>query len=136
MVKGKFDFIVFGATGMQGKIVSRDLLENGYSVLLCGRDEERVSHLLKKYPKKTSFKKIDIKNKKTFSEAIKFSGGAIAINCVEGDWNDEILKICIDSGIHSIDLGSDIPMTKKQLDRKSTRLNSSHSDRSRMPSSA
>lgn len=27
----KFDFVVLGATGMQGRIVVRDLLENGYS---------------------------------------------------------------------------------------------------------
>lgn len=34
-----FDFVVLGATGMQGRIVVRDLLEKGYSVLLCGRDK-------------------------------------------------------------------------------------------------
>lgn len=51
-----FDFIVLGATGMQGRIVSRDLLETGYSVLLCGQektgDETMVSHLLNRYKKK------------------------------------------------------------------------------------
>lgn len=111
----KFDFVVLGATGMQGKIVSRDLLENGYSVRLCGRDESRVEHILKKFKNKTDFRHIDIKDKKGMFEAIKSSGASVSINCVEGDWNDEILKICIDAGIHSIDLGSDIPMTKVQL---------------------
>ena len=47
----RIDFVVLGATGMQGRIVSRDLLENGYSVLMCGRDRLRLAHLLKKYSK-------------------------------------------------------------------------------------
>jgi len=111
----KFDFIVLGATGMQGKIVSRDLLEHGYSVRLCGRDRSRVEHLLNKYKKKTDFRHIDINDKKGMLDTIESSGATVAINCVEGDWNDEILKVCIDACIHSIDLGSDIPMTKKQF---------------------
>ena len=45
----KYDFVVLDATGMQGRIVSRDLLENGYSVLLCGRDKPRVEQILNKY---------------------------------------------------------------------------------------
>ena len=47
----KFDFVVVGATGLQGKIASKDLLEKGYSVLLCGRDKTRVKHLLEDYKK-------------------------------------------------------------------------------------
>ena len=111
----KFDFIVFGATGMQGKIVSRDLLEYGYSVMLCGRDKSRVEHLLNKF-KKTDFRKIDVKDRKSMIDAISHSGANVLINCVEGDWNDKILEVCIEAGIHSIDLGSDIPLTKIQLD--------------------
>ncbi len=43
----KYDFVVMGATGMQGRIVTKDLLKSGYSVLLCGRDESRVKDLLR-----------------------------------------------------------------------------------------
>ncbi|MEK6871931.1 MAG: NAD-dependent epimerase/dehydratase family protein [Nanoarchaeota archaeon] len=55
----KFDFVVLGATGMQGRIVAKDLLQKGYTVLLCGRDKSRVEQFLKKY-KKTAFAYIDI----------------------------------------------------------------------------
>ena len=48
MLNKKFDFVVLGATGMQGRIVTKDLLESGYSVLLCGRDKKRVEKILKK----------------------------------------------------------------------------------------
>src|SRR3989344_7767281 len=109
-----FDFVVIGATGMQGRIVTRDLLENGYSVLLCGRDKKRVEHILKKY-KKTKFEYLDAREIEKMTHAFKRSGANIVVNCVEVDWNLNVLKATIKSGMHSIDLGSEIPMTKEQF---------------------
>ncbi|MEK6875577.1 MAG: saccharopine dehydrogenase C-terminal domain-containing protein [Nanoarchaeota archaeon] len=109
-----YDFVVFGATGMQGKIASKDLLENKYSVLMCGRDKSRITHLLKKY-KKSSFKFVDVRDETLVVETIKKSGADIVINCVEGDWNLKVLKECIRADVNCIDLGSEIWMTKRQL---------------------
>jgi saccharopine dehydrogenase-like NADP-dependent oxidoreductase len=111
----KFDFIVVGATGMQGRIVTRDLLESGYSVLLCGRDEKRVQHLLNKHKKKTAFEYVDLTDIDNTVKVIKNSGAKVLINAAEGDWNLNSLLACIRAGVHSVDLGSDIPMLKKQL---------------------
>ncbi len=82
----KFDFAILGATGMQGKIVSRDLLENGYSVLLCGRDKKRLKKILGKY-KKTAFKYIEMKDISRVATIIKKSGANVVVNCVEVDWD-------------------------------------------------
>lgn len=109
-----FDFVVLGATGMQGRIVSRDLLESGYSVLMCGRDKPRVEHLLKRY-KKTGFKRFDAREVYDMTEIIQKSGAKIIVNCVEGDWNLNILKACVGAGVNCIDLGSEVWITKKQL---------------------
>ena len=109
----KFDFAVIGATGMQGRIVTKDLLKCGYSVLLCGRDKSRVIDLLKN--KKTSFAYVDLTKSKDTKKTIKNSGAGVVINCAEGDWNFEATKIFSEIGVHSIDLGSDIPILKKQL---------------------
>ncbi len=109
-----FDFVVIGATGMQGRIVTRDLLENGYSVLLCGRDKKRIDYLLKKY-KKTSFEHVDARDIEKMSKIFKKSGANIVINCVEGDWNLNVLNAAIKAKVHSIDLGSEIPLTKEQF---------------------
>ncbi len=110
----KYDFVVMGATGMQGRIVTRDLLENGHTVLLCGRDKKRVEHLLKKH-KKTKFAFVDARNIEEITKIFKPSGAGILINCVEGDFNLNVLKACRAAGMHSIDLGSEIPLTKKQF---------------------
>ena len=110
----KFDFVVLGATGMQGKIVSKDLLENGYSVLLCGRDKSRVEHILKKYPK-TGFEYIEARNPDKMKKIIEKSGADIVVNCMEGDWNWNALNACIKANVSCMDLGSEIDVTKKQL---------------------
>ena len=114
----KFDFCVIGATGMQGRIVTKDLLKCGYSVLLCGRDESRVKDLLKN--KKTSFAYLDLKEEEKSKKIIKNSGAKVVINCAEGDFNFKALKMFAEVGVHSIDLGSDIPFLKKQLAMNNT----------------
>ncbi|KKQ73792.1 MAG: hypothetical protein US96_C0052G0001, partial [Candidatus Woesebacteria bacterium GW2011_GWB1_38_5b] len=46
---------------------------------------------------------------------INFSGAKVVICSAEGDQDLNSLKACIKAGVHSIDLGSDIPMTRWQL---------------------
>ncbi|MBS3086506.1 saccharopine dehydrogenase NADP-binding domain-containing protein [Candidatus Pacearchaeota archaeon] len=111
----KFDFCIIGATGMQGRIVTRDLAESGCSVLMCGRDKSRVEHLLRKFKKKTGFMYVDLSDMENAVRVIKRSGAKVVVCAAEGDWNLNCLKACIKAGVHSIDLGSDIPMLKKQL---------------------
>lgn len=114
-MKRGFDFAVFGATGLQGRIVTKDLLKSGYSVLLCGRDRARIEFILKKH-KKTGFSYIDASDINQMVDVIKNSGANVVVNCVEGDWNLNILKACAKAGVHSLDLGSEVWMTKKQFD--------------------
>lgn len=109
-----YDFVVIGATGMQGRIVVRDLLENGYSVLMCGRDKKRVEHLLKRYSK-TKFEHADARDVGKMTALFKKSGANVVVNCVEGDWNLNVLKASIAANMHSLDLGSEIPMTREQF---------------------
>ncbi|MEW5896790.1 MAG: saccharopine dehydrogenase C-terminal domain-containing protein [Nanoarchaeota archaeon] len=114
-----FDFIILGATGMQGRIVSRDLLEEGYSVFLCGwentGDKELVLHLLNRHKKKTTFRYVEARKIQTIIDAIKQSKSDVVINCMEGNWNYEVFYACTQLGVNCIDLGSEIPVTKKQF---------------------
>lgn len=109
----KFDFVVLGATGEEGNIASKDLLENGYSVLLCGRNEERIKHILKKY-KKAKFAYVDLNSIKQTSSTLKKSGAKIAINCAELTFNINAMKACLISGLNYLDLGGLQEMTIQQ----------------------
>ena len=110
----RYDFVVLGATGIQGRIVTRDLLENGYSVLLCGRDKSRVEPILKKYDK-TSFQYVDIRDTHNALSVLKKSGSSVVINCMEGDFNLLALQLSMKVGANYLDLGSEIWMTKEQF---------------------
>mgnify|MGYP001578958572 CR=1 FL=1 len=110
----KYDFVVLGGTGLQGRIVARDLMENKYSVLLCGRNKSRIDHILKKY-KKSGFKYVDLKDVDSTADVIKESGANVVINCAEEDWDLNALRACVKAGVHNIDLGSEIPMTRDQF---------------------
>ena len=110
-----YDFLVIGATGMQGRIASRDLLQSGYSVLLAGRDKPRIEHILKKYPNRTGFAHVELRDKENIIQVIKKSGTDVVINCAEGDYNIDVLKECIKQGVNYLDLGSDDWMTEIQF---------------------
>lgn len=109
------DFLIIGATGMQGRITARDLLENGYSVVLCGRDGKRIQYLLDKYPNKTTFHYLELSDGKALNEILSKTTAKVVINCAEGDWDLVVLKACLKAGISCIDLGSEMDMTRDQL---------------------
>ncbi|MDP1689129.1 MAG: saccharopine dehydrogenase C-terminal domain-containing protein [bacterium] len=108
----KYDFLILGV-GMQGKIAARDLLEHDNSVFLADLYKENASKILK-YPK-TEFAIIDLSNIKETIELIKKVDPRVVLNCAEGDWNLNVYKACLQTKKHVLDLGSDIPMTKKQF---------------------
>lgn len=110
----KFDFLVLGATGMQGRIVTRDLVEKGYSVFVSGRNKATLENLKKKYPSlKTEVG--DISKDEDLEKVIKLSNPQVIINCAEGDWNLKVYKSALKNKANVIDLGSEIPVTKDQI---------------------
>jgi len=115
--KMKFDFIVFGGTGKEGRICSRDLLESGYSVLICGRDKPRVSEILnnKRFKKKVDFYKVDLREFNEIVKAINFSHCDVVVNCAELSFNLDIMKACLKTKKSYTDLGGLQYMTIKQF---------------------
>ncbi len=111
----KYDFIVFGGTGQQGRICSRDLLESGHSVLISGRNPEGIKELLRKYGKSAGFMKVDLRDKNEIANAIRKSGAKIVVNCAELVFNIAIMKACLKSGRSCTDLGGLQKITKEQF---------------------
>ncbi|MBI3952460.1 MAG: saccharopine dehydrogenase NADP-binding domain-containing protein [Candidatus Doudnabacteria bacterium] len=109
-----YDFVVIGANGMQGRIVSRDLLESGFSVLLAATDDYNLDPLLEN--KKADFAQIDLRKIERVKKVVKRSGAATVINCAVDDYNLVVTKLCLDLGVNYIDLGSvDEEMTYGQF---------------------
>lgn len=112
----KYDFIVLGADGMQGRIVTRDLLERGYTVFLADMYKTRITPLLQKYNhRRAFFTYADLRDTEATTKVIKKSGAQVVINCAEMDWNANVYNACLATQTHCLDLGAWIEMTDKQL---------------------
>lgn len=88
---------------MQGKIVSRDLLESGYSVLLCANDDYGLDQLIEH--KGADFTLIDLKEMDKVIRVLKKSGARVVVNCALDDFNLTVTKACLELGINYVDLG-------------------------------
>lgn len=111
-----YDFLILGGSGMQGKITARDLLENGHSVFLADLYEDGAKLVQARFPDKDiPFAKVDLMHLNPTIELIKKVNPSVVINCAEGDCNLTVYKAALEAKAHVIDLGSTVPMTKKQL---------------------
>lgn len=109
----KYDFIVFGGTGFQGRICAKDLLEKNYKILLIGRDKSSIKNLLKY--KNVGFMKVDLRNYKEIVSAIKKSGADVVINCAELVFNVPIMKASLENKKPVTDLGGLQKITEEQF---------------------
>ena len=114
MKKNKYDFLIFGAGGMQGKIVIKDLLEKGYDIFVSDVYQHHIDELKERFSL-NDYELIDLRDAKATMALVKKVKPFLVINCAEADWNLIVYKACLKNKTHVIDLGSDIPMTKDQL---------------------
>ncbi len=109
----RWDFVVLGGTGLQGKICAKDLIDCGYSVLLCGRDPSHIKDLIKN--KKAGFAKVDLRNEKDLLKVIKNSGADVVVNCAELIFNVPIMNACLIAKKSVVDLGGLYEITLEQF---------------------
>ena len=107
-----YDFAVVGANGMQGKITTKDLLESGYSVLLCATDDFGLDSLIEH--KKADFVQIDLRRLDRFKKVLKKSGATVVVNCAVDDFNADVARVCLDLGLNYVDLGAFEKITREQ----------------------
>lgn len=109
----RYDFAVIGANGIQGRIVAKDLLESGHSVLLCANDDYKLGKLLKN--ERAGFALIDLRKMKPVKRIIKKSGASIVVNCAITDFNMAVTEMCLSLGKSFLDMGSYEDVTYKQF---------------------
>ena len=109
----RYDFVVIGANGIQGRIVSRSLLENGWSVLLAANDDYRMEKLIE-HPK-ADFALIDLRRMDRVKRVVKKSGAGVIVNCAVDVFNLGVTKMALELGKHYVDLGSEKDMLYAQL---------------------
>lgn len=112
----KYDFLILGADGLQGQIVTKYLLLKKYRVLTSDIYSSNVKPILKLYGRKKShFKYCDLRNPLEATRLVQASGAPILINCADMYWNLNVYKACLKARTHCVDLGSWIELTRDQL---------------------
>lgn len=110
-----YDFVVLGGTGLQGRICARDLLESGYSVLLCGRDPTALRSLLRKWKRRAHFHYLDLCKQQALVRVLRSSGAKVVVNCAELTFNVAVMRACLVAGISCTDLGGLQQITARQF---------------------
>lgn len=110
-----YDFLVLGASGLQGRIVCRDLLESGRTVFMADLHPAKAQELAQKFDSGNNVSEVDLRDYPQILAMLYAAEPTVVINCAEGNWNPEVYRACLEYGVHVIDLGSDIPATQEQL---------------------
>ena len=102
----KNSIAIYGAYGHTGKFIVAELSRQGYSLILSGRDEEKLQLLKLQYPD-SIVKATDITDPKMLDNA--FYGAAIIINCAGPflDTAKPLIGSALRLGIHYIDLSAE-----------------------------
>ena len=111
---GQHDFLVLGATGMQGRIVSRDLIESGYRVFLSDLNSEDLRRMAQRY-RGVFYSAADLRIPGDVDRIIVESRPKLIVNCAEMDWNVSVHRAALNAGVHIVDLGTDMPWVQEQL---------------------
>lgn len=108
--------VILGA-GIQGSIVATDLCDKDLSpdekdVTICDYDFAKAKEVADRLGIKAL--KCDVSDHDALISIIK--GADVVLNCVQYNWNIDIMRACLIVGAHYIDLGGLFHVTKKQFD--------------------
>ena len=110
--------VILGA-GLQGNICCTDLCDAELSpgekeIIIADYDLKKAEDVAKKFGLKAV--QLDVRDHDRLVEVIK--GADIVLNCVQYNWNIDIMKACLEVKAHYIDLGGLFHVTKKQNSRQ------------------
>lgn len=111
----KCDFLVLGADGMQGLIVSHYLLAKGYRVFLADQYKTKIKEIISKWRTRSTFAYIDLRDLNKTISLIKKVKPVVVVNCADMYCNLNVYRACLVCKVHVVDLGSWMELTAQQL---------------------
>ena len=108
-------YLVLGGYGAMGKIIVKDLFKTtNDEIIIAGRDLKEARNLAKSYKsKRVNAAYADVKDQESMIKI--FRGSNVVIHAVHHEFNLNVMKACLKSRTHYIDLGGLYHYTKKQL---------------------
>lgn len=108
--------VILGA-GIQGNITCTDLCDMELSpgqkdITIADYDYRKAEEVGKRLNVKSA--QCDVTDPRRLIETVQ--GADVVINCVQYNWNVDIMKACLEVGSHYIDLGGLFHVTRKQFE--------------------
>ena len=108
--------VILGA-GLQGNICCTDLCDKELSpgekeIVIADYDFAKAKDVADKFGLKAV--QLDVRDHDKLIEVIR--GADVVLNCVQYNWNIDIMNACLEVHAHYIDLGGLFHVTKKQLE--------------------
>src|SRR5262249_28489036 len=93
--------VLFGATGVTGKLIAKELIAARVPLRLAGRDESALKTVAAK--SSCDIKKIDLENPETLETAL--DGGSVVISCIGpfSKYGLPVAKATVKAGAHYLD---------------------------------
>ena len=110
----RYDFTIIGANGIQGRIVTRFLWEEGYSLLLCANGTYGIEKFIQ--PPRSEFQFVDLRQMDKVRPIFKKHRAPVLVNCAVDDFNLDVTRLALDFGMNYIDLCSEEEMFYKQME--------------------
>ncbi|WP_026575723.1 saccharopine dehydrogenase family protein [Bacillus sp. UNC438CL73TsuS30] len=105
--------VVLGATGTIGRVIVKDLVESGISVIAADLDVNRLEELKKWVDNKISIFPLNIKDEERTKEVL--SQARVCVNATNYIFNIDVMKAAAAAGVSVLDLGGLFNRTKEQL---------------------
>src|SRR3989338_8345836 len=110
-------YLILGGYGAMGKIIVKDLFETtgkDDEIIVAGRNINEAKRLARPYKaKRVKAAYADVGNIESLTRAIGRAG--IVIHAVHHEFNINVMKACLKTNSHYIDLGGLYHYTKEQL---------------------
>src|SRR5690242_8203367 len=108
------DVVVLGATGTTGRLIVGELAARGVSLVLAGRDRDRLAELA---PAGARVETVDLRD----PESLRAVSGAgrVLVNTV-GPYAAQapaVVAACLSAGTGYVDIGNELPAVHALLDR-------------------
>ena len=102
----KKNFIIYGAYGYTGALITELAVNKGLKPLLVGRNDQKISSIANQYD--LPYKVLDIKNLKELNPIIE--NYALIINCAGpfSETADQVIRYCIEMQLHYTDITGEI----------------------------
>nr|CCA22072.1 transacting enoyl reductase putative [Albugo laibachii Nc14] len=134
MTSKPFDFVVYGASGLTGALITRYLLSEGATSMkwaLAGRSEEKLRSLLQNLKKKLpnmdskDFDNVklllaDSHDKDSLLQMVKSTKVVLTVVGPYTLHGTLLLQLCAENGVHYCDLTGELVWVKKMMERFGT----------------